>query len=123
MAKFLPFVFLASFASLFGIAWIIEGVDPNSASWYIFSLLVFLFTVAIFGFLGLLLYFVRIRFYKRYSVDWYIKTSFKMAFFVALFVGLTSGLAVLKLVSNINLVLVILAVCLLALWSYLGKRN
>ena len=123
MAKFLPFVFLASFASLFGIAWIIEGVDPNSASWYIFSLLVFLFTVAIFGFLGLALYFVRTKFYRRYSVTWYIKTSFKMAAFVALFVGLVSALAVLKLVSTINLALVILAVCLFAVWSYLGKKN
>ena len=123
MSRFLPFVFLASFASVFGLAWIIVGVDPNNAPWYIFVLLVALIFLTVFGFLGLLLYFVRIRFYRRYSVDWYIKASFKMAAFVALFVGFVATLAVLKLVSNINLVLVILVVCLLALWSYLGKRS
>ena len=123
MSRFLPFVFLAAFASAFGIAWIIAGVDPNSAPWYIFALLVILVFAMIFGFLGLLLYFVRIRFYKRYSVGWYVKTSFKMAFFIALFVGLVSAFAVLKLVSTMNLILVILAVCLLALWSYLGKKS
>ena|SRR3990167_7324953 len=123
MSRYLPFVFLASVTSLFGVAWIVAGVDPNSAPWYIFALLVFLIFAAVFGFLGLLLYFVRIRFYRQYSVDWYIKTSFKMAFFVALFVGLVSALAVLKMVSTINLVLVILVVCLLAWWSYLGKRS
>ncbi|OGE08204.1 hypothetical protein A3A60_03760 [Candidatus Curtissbacteria bacterium RIFCSPLOWO2_01_FULL_42_26] len=123
MSHFLPFVFLAAFASAFGIAWIIAGVDPNSAPWYIFVLLVLLFSVAIFGFLGLALYFVRTKFHKRYSVDWYIKTSFKMAAFIALFVGLVSALAVLKLVTTINLILVILVVCLLAWWSYLGKKN
>jgi len=123
MSRYLPFVFLASVASLFGISWIIFGVDPNIARWYIFVSLVLMVFVTIFSFLGLALYFVRIRFYKRYSVDWYIKTSFKMAFFVALFVTLVSALAVLRLMTTVNLVLVILAVCLLAIWSFLGKKN
>lgn len=121
MAKYLPFVFLASVASLFGLAWIITGIDPNSAAWYIFALLVLMVFIAIFGLLGLFLYFVRIRFYRRYSANWYIKTSFKMSLFVAFFVALVSALAVLKLVTTINLVLVILAVCLLAVWSFLGR--
>ena len=123
MSRYLPFVFLASVASLFGISWIIFGVDPNIARWYIFVSLVLMVFVTIFSFLGLALYFVRIWFYKRYSVDWYIKTSFKMAFFVALFVTLVSALAVLRLMTTVNLVLVILAVCLLAIWSFLGKKN
>ena len=123
MSRFLPFVFLASVASLFGISWIIYGVDPNSAPWYIFALLVVLIFAAVFGFLGLALYFVRIRFYKRYSVNWYIKTSFKMAAFVALFVGLVCALAILKLISFFNLALTGLAVCLFAMRSFLGKRD
>lgn len=123
MSRYLPFVLLGSVASVFGISWIIYGVDPNNARWYVFVSLVLMVFTAIFGLLGLLLYFVRIRFYKRYSVDWYIKTSFKMAFFVAFFVSLITALALLKLVTTINLVLVILAVCLLAVWSFLGKKS
>lgn len=123
MSRFMPFVFLASVISLFGIVWIIEGVDPDSARWYVFALLVFLIFVAVFGFLGLILYFVRTRFYRRYSVNWYIKTSFKMAFFVAFFVSLVTTLAILKLISLFNLVLAILAVSLFAVWSYLGKKS
>jgi hypothetical protein len=123
MSRYLPFVFLLSTFSLFGIVLTVWDVDPNFAPWYIFMLLVVLVFIAIFGFLGLLLYLVRTRLYRRYSADWYIKTSFKMAFFVALFLGLMATLAVLKLVSTINLALVISAVCLLALWSYLGKKG
>lgn len=123
MNKYLPFVFLASVASLFGISWIVVDVDPDTAPWYASVLMVILIFVFIFGLLGLVLYFVRIRFYKRYSVDWYIKTSFKMSFFVAFFVALVAILAILKLVSLFNLILAGLAVCLFAVWSYLGKRN
>ena len=123
MARFLPLVFLASVASLFGIAWIVVGVDPDTAPWYVLVSMVILIFTSIFGLLGLILYFVRIRFYKRYSVNWYIKTSFKMSFFVAFFVSLVATLAILKLISLFNLILAGLAVCLFAVWSFLGKRN
>lgn len=123
MNKFLPFVFLVAFASLFGLASIIFEVDPDLAAWYIFALLVILVFAVIFGFLGLILYFVRTRFYKRYSVDWYIKTSFKMAFFVAIFGATLATLIILRQVSTFNIILLILAVSLLAIYSFLGKKN
>lgn len=123
MAKLLPFVFLASIASLFGISWIVVDIDPDSAPWYIFALLILLIFVSVAGFLGLFLYFVRIRFYKRYSVNWYIKTSFKMSCFVAFFVVLASTLAILKLISVFNLMLSGLAVSLFAIYSFLGKKG
>jgi len=122
MSKFLPFVFLASIAALFGISWIVVAVDPDSAAWYIFALLIFLIFAAIFGLFGLALYFVRIRFYKRYSVNWYIKTSFKMSAFVAFFIALASTLAILQLISVFNLILAGLAVSLFAIYSFLGKK-
>lgn len=123
MVKLLPFMFLASFASLFGIFWIVVDVDPDFAPWYIFALLIFCIFVSIFGLLGLALYFVRIRFYKRYSVNWYIKTSFKMSFFIAFFASLASALAVLELTSRFNLLLAGVAVSLFAVWSFLGKSG
>ena len=123
MSRYLPFAFLASAASLFGIAWIVVGVDPDIVPWYILALLVLLIFTAIFGLLGLILYFLRIRFYKRYSVSWYIKTSFKMSFFVAFFIALVCALAVLRLISLFNLILAGLAVSLFAIWSFLGKRG
>jgi len=122
MIKLLPFVFLASFAALFGISWIVVAVDPDGVAWYIFALLVFLIFVAVFGLFGLALYFVRIRFYKRYSVNWYIKTSFKMSVFVAFFIALASTLAILQLISVFNLILAGLAVSLFAIYSFLGKK-
>ena len=120
MQRLLPFVFLISVASTFGISWIVVAVDPDSAAWYIFALLIFLIFAAVFGLFGLVLYFVRIRFYKRYSVNWYIKTSFKMSVFVAFFVALASTLAILQLISIFNLILAGLAVSLFAIWSFLG---
>src|SRR3990167_3793733 len=123
MSKFLPFVFLASIAALFGISWIVVAVDPDSAAWYIFALLIFLIFAAVFGLFGLALYFVRIRFYKRYSVNWYIKTSFKMSAFVAFFIALASTLAILQLISVFNLILAGLAVSLFAIYSFLGKKG
>lgn len=123
MSRLLPLVLMIAVACTFGIAWIIFDVDPNGAPWYIFVLLVLLIFFAVFGVLGLLLYFVRTRFYKRYSVRWYIFTSFKMAFFVAFFASLVAILAILKLISAFNLILAILAVSLFAVWSYLGKRD
>ena len=123
MAKLLPFVFLIAVASAFGLFWIMYDVDPTNAAWYWFALVIALIFVSTFGFLGLFLYFVRIRFYRRYSVRWYIYTSFKMAFFVAFFASLVATLAILKLITLFNLILVILAVSLFAVWSYLGKKN
>ena len=123
MSKFLPFVFLISAASLFGLSWIVIRVDPDSAPWYIFALFNFLLFASVWGFLGLILYFVRTRFYKRYSANWYFKTSFKMAFFVALFVAIAAVLAILKLVTTLNIILAIVALVLFAIWSYLGRKS
>ncbi|MEX2027964.1 MAG: hypothetical protein WD988_00500 [Candidatus Curtissbacteria bacterium] len=122
MHRLLPFTFLGAFAALFGIAWIVTAFDPQKAAWYIlgiFDLLIFTF---IFSGLGLLLYFLRTRFYKRYDPNWYFKTSFKMAFFVALFMVLVAQLTISGLLNLFNLFGVIVAVGLFAFWSYLGKR-
>jgi len=122
MVRLLPFAFLVLCVSIFGLSWIILEVDPNSASWYIFALLILLVFLTVFSFLGLFLYFLRTRFYRRYSAKWYIYTSFKMAFFVALFVTLTATLAILQLVTLFNVILAISAVSLFAVWSYLGRK-
>lgn len=122
MVRLLPFVFLIGVASLFGLWWIVTRVDPDSAAWYFFALFVFLLFLCVFCFLGLLLYFVRTRFYRRYSTKWYFYTSFKMAFFVALFTALIVSLAILQLINTFNILLAILVVSLLAIWSYLGKK-
>ena len=119
----LPFAFLIAVASLFGLSWIVVEVDPKAAPWYIFVILIFSIFTSVFCLLGLVLYFVRTRLYKRYSVNWYVKTSFKMAFFVAIFLALAAALAILQLVTLFNVLLAILAVSLFAVWSYLGKRN
>lgn len=123
MARLLPIFFLAFCGSLFGLAWIVVKIDPDVAPWYVFAIFIFLLFWVIFCFLGLFLYFLRTRFYKRYSVKWYFYTSFKMAFFVALFVAMAAVLAVLQFVSTLNIILTILAVSLLAVWSFLGKRT
>ena len=123
MARLLPIVFLISVAALFGLAWIVIRVDPDSAPWYIFSLFVSLLFVAVWGFLGVILYFVRTKFYRRYSANWYFKTSFKMAFFVGVFAAFVATLAILRLITVFNLILAISAVSLFAIWSYLGKKN
>ena len=123
MVRFLPFAFLIAVASLFGLSWIIVEVDPKSASWYVFVLLVILIFTSTFCLLGLILYFLRTRLYKRYSANWYVKTSFKMAFFVGLFLALSATLAILQLVTLFNVLLAILAVVLFAVWSFLGKKS
>ncbi|KKS03815.1 hypothetical protein A2W45_02400 [Candidatus Curtissbacteria bacterium RIFCSPHIGHO2_12_41_11] len=123
MVRFLPFAFLIAVASLFGLSWIIVEVDPKSAPWYVFVLLVILIFTSTFCLLGLILYFLRTRLYKRYSANWYVKTSFKMAFFVALFLALAATLAILQLVTLFNVLLAILAVVLFAVWSFLGKKS
>src|SRR3989344_5085331 len=118
----LPIIFLISTFSLFGLFWIVTDIDPETAPLWIFALFVFLLFVGVFGFLGLIIYFLRTRFYRRYDINWYIFTSFKMAFFVALFVAIAAALAILDLVSTINVVLAIVAISLFAVWSYLGKK-
>ena len=123
MARLLPIVFLAFCGSVFGLAWMVVKIDPNVASWYVFAIFIFLLFLTVFCFLGLFLYFLRTRFYRRYSVKWYFYTSFKMAFFVALFVAMAATLAVLQFVSTLNIILAILAVSLLAFWSFLGKKT
>ena len=120
MVRLLPFAFLIEVASLFGLSWIVIEVDPKGAPWYIFALLVLLIFASVFCLLGLILYFLRTRLYKRYSARWYVYTSFKMAFFVALFLALSATLAILQLVTLFNVTLAILAVVLFAIWSFLG---
>ena len=118
----LPIIFLISVFSLFGLSWIVTDVDPETAPIWIFAVFIFLLFVAVFGFLGLIIYFLRTKFYKRYDVNWYIFTSFKMAFFVALFVAISATLAIFDLVSLFNVSLAILSIALFAVYSYLGKR-
>lgn len=123
MARLLPFSLLIFCFSAFGLAWIVVEADPQNAPWYIFAAFVILLFLLLVNFLGLILYFTRTRFYKRYSANWYFYTSFKMAFFVALFVAIVATLALFELVSFINITLSILAVSLFAFWSYLGKNK
>ena len=118
----LPFIFLISVFSLFGLSWIVTEVDPEKAPIWISAIFIFLLFVVVLGFLGLVIYFLRTRLYKRYDVNWYIFTSFKMAFFVALFVAIAATLAIFDLVSLFNVSLAILSIALFAVYSYLGKR-
>src|SRR3989344_1054427 len=120
MSRLLPIAFLLFCSSLFGMSWIVIEIDPDFAPWYIFALLVLLIFASVFCLLGLILYFLRTRLYKRYSARWYVYTSFKMAFFVALFLALSATLAILQLVTLFNVTLAILAVVLFAIWSFLG---
>lgn len=122
MSRFLPLVFLISSFSFFGIVWIVWSVDPDVAAWYFFALLIMLIFIALFGYLGLILYFLRTRLYRRYSANWYVYTSFKMAFFVAGFSSMVAILALLQLISILNIILLISAFSLIAFWSYLGKK-
>lgn len=123
MSKLFPLIFLASVFSVFGLVLLVWYTDPESAPWYIFALFSILVFGTIWGLLGTVLYFVRIRFYRRFSAKWYFETSFKMAFFVAGFISLVTILAILQLVTILNLVLAVSAICLFALWSFLGKKN
>ena len=118
----LPITFLASTFALFGLFWIVTDIDPETAPVWIFAVFVFLLFVVVFGFLGLIIYFLRIRLYRRYDINWYIFTSFKMAFFVAAFVAIAATLAIFDLVSLFNVSLAILSIALFAVWSYLGKK-
>lgn len=123
MSGFLPLVFLVSIFSLFGIAWIVWDVDPDTATVQTFVLLITLVFINIFGFLGLVIYFVRSRFSRRVNPASYIFSCFKVSFFAACLVSLLATLAVLKLVSAFNLFLVFGAVILFALYVYLGKKK
>lgn len=122
MNKFLPFIFLVAVLSIFGIIWIVWYIDPDTAPWYIFAILVALVFVASLGLIGTLLYYLRTKFYRRYSPRWYFNTSFKMALFVSGFLALIAGLAILQLATPFNLFLSISAIALFAVWSYLGKK-
>ncbi len=123
MTRFLPLIFLASVFSVFGLVLLIWYTDPQTAPWYIFGLFCILVFAAVWGLLGIILYFVRIRFYRRFSARWYFETSFKMAFFVAGFISLVTILAILQLVTALNLLLVVATICLFALWSFLEKKT
>lgn len=123
MSRYLPFIFLASVLCVFSITLIIWYVNPDTARWYLFALVIALVFAASWGLAGTGLFFLRTRFYKRYSSKWYFETSFKMAFFAALFMAFIAALGVLKLISTFNLFLAIVAVSLFALWSYLGKSK
>ena len=123
MVKLLPFSFLIAVFAVFGLVWIVLDVDPQVAPWYIFALFVLFLFLAVFNLLGVVLYFARTRLHRRYSANWYFKTSYKMAFFVAFFVALVASLAILKIITVLNLVMTILAVSLFAVWSYLGRRS
>ena len=118
----LPIIFLISVFSLFGLSWIVSEVDPETAPVWTFAIFVSLLFVTVFGFLGLVIYFLRTRLYRRYDVNWYIFTSFKMAFFVALFVAIAATLAIFDLISLFNISLAILSIALFAIWSYLWKK-
>ncbi len=123
MTRFLPLVFLISVFSLFGIIWIIWDVDPDTAKAQTFALLIMLVFIAIFGFLGLIIYFVKSKFNRRVNPTTYVFSCFKVSFFVALFIALLATLAVLKLISAFNLFLVVSAVGLFGLYVYLGKKK
>ncbi len=122
MHRLLPFSFLAAIFSLFGISWIVVDIDPDTAPWYFFVILIVLIFLFVFNFLAILLYFLRTKFIKNYNKGWYVKTSFKMAFFIAMFVTLLSALSILQLVSLLTLLASIMVVGLLAVWLYLGRK-
>ena len=123
MTRFLPLVFLVSVFSLFGVVWIIWDGDPDTAKVQTFALLITLVFIAIFGLLGLIIYFVMSKFNRRVNPTTYVFSCFKVSFFVALFIALLATLAVLKLISAFNLFLVVSAVGLFGLYVYLGKKK
>jgi len=122
MSKFLPLVFLVCAAAAFGISWIVFSVNPDTKPWLMFAVFFGFLFIFVFSSLGLIFYYLRTRFLRRFSQKWYFNTSFKMAFFVAVFVTFAAILAALKLVSVFNILLLIFAISLFAIWSYLGKK-
>jgi len=122
MHKFLPFIFLVAAMAIFGLVWIVWYADPDTASWDLFVAFVALVFVSSLGLLGTILYYLRTKFYRRYSQKWYFYTSFKMALFISGFLALITGLAILQLATPFNLFLSISATALFAVWSYLGKK-
>ncbi len=123
MSRFLPLIFLASAFSLFGALWIVFDVDPDVGAWYFFVLLAVFAFIAIFGFVGLLIYFLRTRFIKRFDAIYYFKTSFKVSFFAASFFTIVLVLRVLKIMSTLNMVLAIFALLLFAIYSFWGGKD
>jgi hypothetical protein len=122
MHRLLPIIFLLSVFSIFGLGWIVTSINPENAPFYIFALFVLLIFFVVFGFIGLVLYFLRTRLYRRYNVNWYIYTSFKMSFFVAFFAAGVTGLSLFNLASFVNITLLVIALSLFAFWSYLGRN-
>ncbi len=123
MAFLLPITFLFACVSAFGVFWIVLGFDPQNAPWYILAALISCVFVFVWSFLGLLFYFLRTRRYRRYSANWYFKTSFKLAFFAGLFGAIIATLAIIRIVNFFNVGTAVLAVGLLAVWAYMGKRG
>lgn len=123
VTKYLPFIFLISTFSLFGIIWIIFDFDPDIAPWYLFATFVCLSFITITGFAGTLLYIGRMRLRRRHDASGYMKSSFKIAFFTAAFFTIILVLDILKLMNSINAFLAFLTISLFALWSYMGTKS
>lgn len=103
----------------------IFNIDPTEAIWHIFAFFVVLVFAFITSMLTVALYLTRVRIYSRKFIDnnWYAVTSFKMAVFIALFAAGATTLAILQLATLFNLAALIVAISLLAVWVYLGKRK
>jgi len=125
MAKLLPLVFFAALLSLGGLFYMIINIDPITVAWYVFGLFVALVFLFVTSMLTIVLYTVRLRIYQRKFIDnnWYAVTSFKMALFIALFAAGATMLAILQLATLFNLAALIIAISLLAVWVYLGRRR
>lgn len=125
MAKLLPLIFFAALLSLGGLLFMIFNVDPASAAWYVFVFFVALVFSFVTFMLTVVLYLVRVRIYSRKFLDnnWYATTSFKMAVFIALFAAGATTLAILQLATLFNLAILVVAISLLGVWVYLGKRK
>lgn len=122
MNKFLPLVFLVCAASAFGLSWIVASADPDTIPWIMFGVFFALLFIFVFSALGLIFYFIRTKFLRKFSSKWYFHSSFKMAFFVAVFLTVVAILAAIKLMTIFNILLLIIAISLFAIWSYLGKK-
>lgn len=124
MRLYLPTAFLICLISATSATVIVLATDPSRAPWYIFVLLSASVFSFVFTSLGLSFYFLRTKVHGKAYLDkkWFVKTSFKLSFFMALFVALALSLSFLKIANTFNVTAVFLAVGLLAIWTYLGKK-
>ena len=122
MDKLLPFSFLIAFFSFFGIAWIIFDTDPDTSKYYIYILLVFLIFLLLWNFLGLIFYLFMIRINRRVDPAKYVFSSYKISLLIATFVSVFAILAILKLISTLNIALVVLSLVCFVIYNYLGKK-